>query len=293
MSHGYAYVAQQVAHSLGKAEVTSSNLVVSSIKSLKLNLFGFNDFFIKRFLQKVKEKMYNLISLSIFMFVILFGVLISKSSRQEIVLRCIAAILLTYKFLHYLISNIKGVVSVPVEISALSYFLVSFIVLFKIKKLYIVGSFFGIIAGLGYMWYYTLFGFATMSHVTVPSLVIASFCHSTLLILGCYLLGKQKFEKPERRKIWIAVFAMLTWAEVFYSMQEMGKTLIYYLIRPEFLFFSASMPLNVLCAIGYYAALTIMFYGTIKMFYIFNECAVNDGDEQVSNHASETAEANS
>lgn len=27
----YAYVAQQVAHSLGKAEVTSSNLVVSSI----------------------------------------------------------------------------------------------------------------------------------------------------------------------------------------------------------------------------------------------------------------------
>ncbi len=134
MSRGYAYVAQQVAHSLGKAEVTSSNLVVSSIKSLKLNLFGFNDFFIKRFLQKVKEKMYNLISLSIFMFVILFGVLISKSSRQEIVLRCIAAILLTYKFLHYLISNIKGVVSVPVEISALSYFLVSFIVLFKIKN---------------------------------------------------------------------------------------------------------------------------------------------------------------
>ena len=91
--------------------------------------------------------------------------------------------------------NIVSVVSV--EISTISYFLLPIIITFKIKKLYNVGAFFGMISDLGFFAYYSIFGFTMNAHHTLIEVLIGCFCHGYLLLCGAYLFFTNRFEKKQ------------------------------------------------------------------------------------------------
>ena len=144
------------------------------------------------------------------------------------------------------------------------------ILIFKVRSLYSVGAFFGILAGVGYFLFYILFGFTLGDSFTIKDILIGCFSHGFLLISGMYLFTHYLFDKNDNLKIWISIFAMLCWALVFFDMEMQGITFIYYIIKPEFLFVFSNMSLNVLLLMVYYLTLVVAFWGVSKLFFNIN-----------------------
>jgi len=215
--------------------------------------------------------MYNIISCVSFFLMLILSKILEKTRKSELILRIISIILFTYKVIYYIAENVKGNISIPVEISSISYFLMFVILTFKIKKLFGVGAFFGIIAGLGYFSFYALFGFTLANSFTTKQILIGCFSHGYLLVSGLYLFKNNKFDEKEQLYIWITILAMLCWSLVFYDIEMRGITFIYYIIKPEFLFVFSNMIFNVLLLILYYGILITAFYFVIKMFFNFNK----------------------
>lgn len=214
--------------------------------------------------------MYNLICASSFIVIMSLNYFLEKSKKKEIILKVISIILFLYKSTYFIVQNVKGNLSVPIEISTITYFLMIVVLVFKIKSLYAVSSFFGIMAGLGYFAFYILFGFTINGVFSVKSILLGCLYHGYLLISGIFLFKNNTFNEIDRKKIWIAIFAMLSWALVFYDIEMRGITFIYYIIKPKFLFIFGNMSLNVLLLIAYYILLVIAFYFAVKLFIKLN-----------------------
>lgn len=176
--------------------------------------------------------------------------------------------------------NIVSVVSV--EISMISYFLLPIIITFKIKKLYNVGAFFGMISGLGFFAYYSIFGFTMNAHHTLIEVLIGCFCHGYLLLCGAYLFFTNRFERKTSSSLWITILAILCWAMVFFDEETRGVTFVYFLIKPEFLNLFAVPVLNALLKAVYYAALSFGYYGVTRLFYTLNAKWVKNRNDEVT-----------
>lgn len=85
--------------------------------------------------------MYNLICAGSFLIILLLSNALKKTKKNELLLRTTSLILFIYKTLYYIMQNIKGNVSIPVEISSISYFLMTAIFLFRIEKIYMSAHF--------------------------------------------------------------------------------------------------------------------------------------------------------
>jgi len=200
----------------------------------------------------------------------LLSFLLEKTRKSELILRLLSIGIFIYKLVHYIIQNIKGNLAIPVEISSITYFLMCIILIFKIKSLYSVGSFYGIMAGLGYFIFYTILGFTVRNSFSVKDILIGCFSHGYLLVSGIHLFKTNTFSGADKQKIWITIFAMLCWALVFYDIKLRGITFIYYIIKPKFLFVFDNMSLNVILIMLYYTALVTAFYFVIKLFIKLN-----------------------
>ena len=214
--------------------------------------------------------MYNLISFLGLAIMLTLGYLFYKTEKEEQIYRILSIIIFVYKLAYYVIINIKGQFSVPIEISTITYFLMAVILMFKIKKLYVVGSFFGILAGIGYFVFYLCAGFTLQNSFLLKDVILGCFSHGYLLISGIYLFRNNDFKKSELPKLWITIFAMLCWALVFYDMGVQGITFIYYIIKPMFLLTSITS-LNIIILISYYVILAVLFRLVIELFFWSNE----------------------
>ena len=226
--------------------------------------------------------MYNLICAGSFLIILLLSNALKKTKKNELLLRTTSLILFIYKTLYYIMQNIKGNVSIPVEISSISYFLMTAIFLFRIEKIYNVGAFFGILAGLGYFFFYIFFGFTVTDVISVKELLIGCFSHGYLLICGIYLFTNYKFDRRSKLLIWITILGMLCWALVFYDIEMRGITFIYYIIKPEFLSISENMSINAVLTILYYTILVSLFCAALKLFYYINNRRYLDKKETIS-----------
>lgn len=214
--------------------------------------------------------MFNIISACSFIIMLILSFLLGKTKKSELILRICSVVIFVYKFAHYTLENVRGNLSIPVEISSITYFLMCVILIFKIKGLYGVGAFYGIMAGIGYFLFYTILGFTVADSFTVKEILIGCFSHGYLLVSGIHLFKNNNFEKEDKLKIWITIFAMLSWSLVFYDMEMRGITFIYYIIKPKFLFIFENMSLNVLLMMLYYASIVTAFYFVIKLFFKIN-----------------------
>lgn len=224
--------------------------------------------------------MYNLICAMGFIFVIVLSKLIQKSSKKELLIKYISCAILLYKSCHYIIENLKGNICVPVEISAISYFLVTIIVIFKIKSLYSVGAFYGIVAGLGFFSFYLILGFKFQNSISLSKFVVACICHGYLLLTGLHLFQNHSFNQNEKNKIWITIFAMLGWALLFYNIPVSGTTFVSFIIKPEFLFVFNQTILNLTMLALYYALLVFAFWNIVNIFFKLNKRQVYSTNNQ-------------
>lgn len=214
--------------------------------------------------------LYNFIGAASFVLMLLISVLLGKCKRTEAAIRILSGAIFVYKCAHYIVQNIRGNLSIPVEISSISYFLVPVIVAFKIRRLYCVGSFFGIAAGVGYFAFYTLLGFTVAESFTLSEILTGCFSHGYLLLAGMHLFKNNDFQESEKPRIWAALFAMLGWALVFYDLETRGITFIYYIIKPQYLYIFDAMALNVLLIFLYYCLAALAFSLAVKLFYKYN-----------------------
>lgn len=173
--------------------------------------------------------MYNIICGVSFFLMLIFSCLLEKTSKKDLILRVLSVILFVYKLGYYIFENVKGDVTIPVEISCITYFIMPIILTFKIKKLYCVGAFFGIMAGVGYFAFYTILGFTVAGEFTLKQILLGCFSHGYLLVSGIHLYKNNKFNKNEQLYIWIAILAMLCWSLIFYDIEMRGITFIYYI----------------------------------------------------------------
>lgn len=192
-----------------------------------------------------------------------------KMKRGEKVLRAVSVALFVYKCYFYISENAKGNVYLPIEISSISYFLIPFMLTFKIKGLYGVGAFFGSIAGLGFFSAYGILGSVIGEGFTLKEIIIGCVCHGFLLISGFYLAENYKYEKKNSLRLWTAILAMLAWAFAFYDAGR-GLTFVYFIIKPSFLWVFETPSLNAVVTILYFAALCVAYYFGTRAFYAVN-----------------------
>lgn len=233
-------------------------------------MFFYNTTIIHYIIVKEEKMIYNIISLLSFLIIVLICCITKRFKCNNIILQSISVIIFLSKLFEYIVNNIQGNITIPVEISTISYFIVSIIIAFKIEKMYNIASFFGIVCGLGYFLFYIILGFTVENEITTKGLIEGIFCHGYLLITGIYIFTQEKFNKEKHYYLWITILGIISWSMVFFDIEQRGITFIYYIIKPTYLFVSEQMIINVAIIMTYYIIILILFYTLIKLFYRFN-----------------------
>lgn len=213
--------------------------------------------------------MFNIISAGSLALMFLFSFLLSKTEREGLILRMFSVVLLAYKSMQYIVNNIKGHIAIPVEISTVTYFLMFIVLIFNVRSLYNVSSFFGILAGVGYYMYYIICG-SMLTSLTLKSLITACIYHGFILIAVIYLFREYRFDQRDNHKIWTTILAMLCWAMLFYDINNVGTRFVYFITKPTFLYVFSNMQLNVLLSLVYYTLIVVTFHFLIKLFIYVN-----------------------
>lgn len=214
---------------------------------------------------------FNLISVGSLILTLVLSWLLQKSKYKEHIIRVISIALFAYKLTDYILKNINGNFSIPVEISSISYFLVPIILSFKIKKMYHIGSFLGIASGIGYFAFYTFFGFTLVNQFSIIDILTGCFSHGFLLLAGIHLFKNNSFKSKDSLTIWITMLAIICWGLIFYDIEMRGITFVYYIVKPTFLFIFDALILNVMLLLLYYAILLTAFYFVLKLFFKLNK----------------------
>lgn len=234
--------------------------------------------------------MYNIICGIFFLFIVFLSLLLGKIKYGKLVMQILACALLVYKTYIFASYYADGLTFVPIEISTISYFLVAITLIFSIKKFYIISSFFGIISGLGFYVFYIILGFKMPSIMPLNEVIIGSLCHGYLLLAGLYLFKNNTFEKSEKTKLWISIFAMLTWSLSFYDKGLYGTKFIFYIIKPDFLYVFSIPVLNILMQVLYFALLTLIYSQVIRLFIFLNHKVTLKNAEVISKSKVESEE---
>jgi hypothetical protein len=187
-----------------------------------------------------------------------------------LVLRIISALLLVFKLGEYLYKNINGFYTFPVEISTITYFMFSLIIVFNIKMAFYLASFFAVLCGVGFFVYYSLFGFISSLHFGLYKHIIAIISHGILLFGGLYIFKHNQFQQEKRSSIYLVILGIIAHASLFYIDSIQNTTFIYYIIRPDFLNLFRYVWVNHFLKISYFILLFVIFGQIIHLFYRLN-----------------------
>ncbi|MGD9910216.1 MAG: hypothetical protein AB7U79_06395 [Candidatus Izemoplasmatales bacterium] len=215
--------------------------------------------------------LFNMISLLGLIFSFFVLVAIYKSNRGEKILKLFSALLVIYKTIEYVIINIHGQYTFPIEISTISYFMFAFILFSNKEKYYHIASFFGILSGTGFFFYYSIFGFVSEPFIGTYQHIVATIGHGILFVGGFYLFFKYPFSSQFKYQIYLVLLAIMCHAAIFQTPDYLNRTLIMFIINPYFLSFSDYLWMNHLLWIIYYLLLFMIFNRFTKWFYAFSE----------------------
>lgn len=212
----------------------------------------------------------NMISLlGIVMTIFLIRFLGNDKSKMKYV-KMISWVLLVYKLIQYTYLSITEGFTFPVEISTITYFLFTIIVVIGKEKFYHIASFFGILSGFGYFTYYSIFGYLSTFHLGMYDLVIAIFSHGILFAGGVYLSKVTPFRRAKQYQIFLVLFFILIHAAWFYADKTEGTTFIYNIVKPTFLNITNSDFLNLGVKLLFYGAWIVFILICTKIFYKIN-----------------------
>lgn len=214
--------------------------------------------------------LYNGICLTGFAIALILARLLQRSKNGVQALKILSALMLIWKTAFYINENANGRLRIPVEISALSYFVLPLIILPENRKLYPAGAFFGMLAGFGYFTVYSSVAFSFAESYGVREIILGCLSHGYLLICGLYLFKNHRFESSGESAVWITVLAMLCWGLAFYDVENARYVFIYYVVRPTYLNIFANASLNAAVTALFYGAVVAAFAGLVKGFFLLN-----------------------
>lgn len=214
---------------------------------------------------------FNILSIiGLILSLLIYKFLIRVNGSMSI-LRVIALMLLIYKVFEYIYKNINGLYAYPIEISTVTYFMFSIIVLFNIKPAFNIASFFAILSGIGFFIYYSVFGFMSSFYFGLEKHIIAVICHGILLFGGLYLFKENKFKQEYKINIYIMILAIIAHASLFYIESIKNTTFIYFIVKPEFLELFSRIWINHILKVFYYISLFMIFGKLTSLFYYHNQ----------------------
>ena len=102
--------------------------------------------------------------------------------------------LLLFNLTKYISQSVMlGRLSIPVEFSAVAYFLVPAIIILRITFLRVWAVYSSLLAGSGYFFVFSLFGSKIYENYSVDKIISALICHGILLFIGLSQLSFKKF----------------------------------------------------------------------------------------------------
>ncbi len=211
--------------------------------------------------------MINILSLIALALTILFILFIGKKPMNMRYIKSLSILLFSYKIMQYTYLSFTQGLTYPVEISTVTYFLFSFIVILGKERLFHIASFFGILSGFGYFIYYSIWGSVATYHLGTYDLIIALISHGIVFSGGVYLFRRYYLNPKHFKEIYITIFIMILHAFIFYYNMDSGTTFIYNIVKPNYLLSSERPIMNISF---FYAALLTGYSIFVYLFYKIN-----------------------
>jgi len=193
----------------------------------------------------------------------------SKPEKMKY-LKIICWILLIYKIGQYTYLSITQGFTYPVEISTVTYFVFTIVVVIGKEKLYSIASFFGMLSGFGYFTYYSILGYMATFHLGLYDLIIAIFSHGVLFAGGVYLSKIYRFAKNYKYYIYLVLALMLVNAAFYYRDIDSSTNFIFLVVKPTYLNLFENNLFNIGIKILFYVAWACFILVCTKLFYLFN-----------------------
>jgi hypothetical protein len=138
--------------------------------------------------------------LSISLIIISFIMLNIRHKRQ--VLWILSIVMLVYKVIEYAYYLLSGeLTKLPIEYSALAYFIFSFVIVFKIKKYYGFAGFVACLSGFGYLIAFPFMGDGSFINHGVYLTVAALINHLFLFMGSLFLMTFHRYKKSDLKII--------------------------------------------------------------------------------------------
>lgn len=138
--------------------------------------------------------------LSISLIIISFIMLNIRHKRQ--VLWILSVVMLVYKVIEYAYYLLSGeLTKLPIEYSALAYFIFSFVIVFKIKKYYGFAGFVACLSGFGYLIAFPFMGDGSFINHGVYLTVAALINHLFLFMGSLFLMTFHRYQKSDLKII--------------------------------------------------------------------------------------------
>ncbi len=117
-----------------------------------------------------------------------------KEKFREIITGVLCLFLLSLNILKYAAQSfLAGSLSIPVEFSAVAYFAVPIIILFRIGFLRVWAVYSSLLAGSGYFFAFALFGDKIYKNYPLDKILVALLCHGILLFIGLSQISFKRF----------------------------------------------------------------------------------------------------
>lgn len=114
----------------------------------------------------------------------------------------LSLIMLIYKVVEYIIYGFMGeITKIPIEYSALGYFLFSFVIVFRIEKLYGLAGFVACLSGFGYLIAFPFMGDGSFINHGIYLTIAALINHLFLFMGSLFLMTHYQFHKGDMKKI--------------------------------------------------------------------------------------------
>lgn len=207
-------------------------------------------------------------------------VLITKKNKSLFVINLLCVYLLAYKMSEYgyYIIEKREYNKIPVDYSAITYFVMPIVFFLKSNRLFPLATFSAFISGFGYL---AAFAFLAGKMIEINgyfSVIMALFNHSALYIASILIMKERLFERKTARIILSGSIMMVVYATIIYFFVDFGQKYIFiyklldgtyvsYLIK-GFNDFSLSYLL-------YYLFLFGAFFVVVRLFYKINEIIYN------------------
>ena len=133
---------------------------------------------------------------------IIISFLMLNMRHKYQVLWILSLIMLVYKIVEYIVYGVMGeITKIPIEYSALGYFIFSTVVVFKIKKLYGLAGFVACLSGFGYLIAFPFMGDGSFINHGVYLTIAALINHLFLFMGSLFLMTLYRFKKNDMKKI--------------------------------------------------------------------------------------------